>query len=263
MKKITQLLILSAIITSCGSKSGSKDSTSEKTDSTGTEATTEKQVVRLEPSAVDVNKPIDAIEANYQINCWDGKKIEVAGYGFVFYGDSLETSTWMNLTDSAGGSTKLVDCRFVNPPSLLKIAKTDMIHIRGKVRGDFFGAVSMDSCEIIAVTKSIPTQAANPFSKKVMDPISLSSDYYKWEGKEISIIGDYYMTTTSTTKYGKTIRVDLKNSANYDKVAGCNFEEDPTEKIRVNEKGVIIKGKVNSRAAYGYLMLDSCSLVNR
>ncbi len=263
MKKITQLLVLSAIIASCNSKSGDKDAGTDKTDSTGAEAATEKKIVRLEPSAVDVNKPIDAIEANYQINCWDGKKIEVAGYGFVFYGDSLETKTWMNLTDSAGGSKKLVDCRFADTPSLAKIAKTDMIHIRGNVRGDFFGAVWMDSCEIIAVAKSIPTQTADPFSKKVMDAISLSSDYYKWEGKEISIIGDYYMTTISITKYGKTIRVDLKNSANYDKVAGCNFKEDPTAKIRVNEKGVIIKGKVNSRAAYGYLMLEECSLANR
>lgn len=263
MKKTILPLVLAIIVWSCNSKSDSKDAGSEKTDTVVTETIPENKIIRLEPSAVDVNTPINAIEANYQINCWDGKKIEVAGYGFVFYGDSLETSTWMNLTDTAGGRNKLIDCRFTDTPSLAKIAKTDMIHIRGRVRGDFFGAVWMDSCEIIAVAKSIPTQTAYPFDKRVMDAISLSADYYKWEGKEISIIGDYYMTTTSTNKYGKTIRVDLKNSANYDKVAGCTFKEDPTEKIRVNEKGVIIKGKVNARAAYGYLMLDDCILVNR
>jgi hypothetical protein len=260
MKRIILPVTLAIIVCSCNSKSSDKE---EDKGTPVTTSPTEKKILRLEPSAVDVNKPIDAIEANYQINCWDGKKIEVAGYGFVFYGDSLETSTWMNLTDTAGGRNKLVDCRFENPPSLAKIAQTDMIHIRGRVRGDFFGAVWMDSCEIIAVAKSIPTQAADPFVKGVMDAISLSSDYYKWEGKEISIIGDYYMTTISTNKYGKTIRVDLKNSANYDKVAGCTFKEDPTDKIRVNERGVIIKGKVNARAAYGYLMLDSCSVMNR
>ncbi len=137
-----------------------------------------------------------------------------------------------------------------------------MIHIRGNVRGDFFGAVSLDSCEIITVAKSIPTQAADPFVKGVVNAVSLSADYYKWEGKEISVIGDYYMTTTSTTSYGKTIRVDLKNSATNDKVAGCEFKEDPSDKIRVNEKGVIIKGKIKTYS-YGYLMLVDCSLVNR
>ena len=93
-------------------------------------------------------------------------------------------------------------------------------------------------------------------------PVGLSADYYKWEGKEISIIGDYYMTTTSTTSYGKTIRVDLKNSA-YNNVASCFFNEDPTEKIRVNEKGVIIRGKIKSSISYYNLMMEDCSLVNR
>lgn len=259
MKKIIQMLLLSAIIYSCNSKSGSKDGDTVKPDST----ITEKKTPRLEPSAIDLNKPIDAVEANAQIYCWDGKKVEVAGYGFAFYGDSLDTKNGLNLTDSAGGIKKLVDCRFVSPPSLTAIAKTDMIHIRGKIRGDFFGAVSLDSCEIIAVAKSIPTKTADPFGKGVMDAISFFADYYKWEGKEIAVVGDYYMTTISTTKYGKTIRVDLKNSANYEKVAGCEFIEDPTAKIRVNEKGVIIKGKVKTYASYGYLMLVDCSVVNR
>lgn len=138
-----------------------------------------------------------------------------------------------------------------------------MIHIRGNVRGDFFGAVSMDSCEIIIVAKSIPTQPVDPFAKVLVSATDLWADYYKWEGKEISVIGDYYMTTTSTTSYGKTIRVDLKNPTNYDKVVGCTFMEDPSEKINVNTKGVIIKGKIKTYASYGYLMLEECSLVNR
>ena len=96
-----------------------------------------------------------------------------------------------------------------------------------------------------------------------MDPISLSADYYKWEGKEISIIGDYSMTTTSTTSYGITIRVDLKNSATYNTVASCFFKEDPTAKIRVNEKGIIIRGKIKSSISYYNLMMEDCILVNR
>jgi hypothetical protein len=259
MKKIIPLLVLSAVIGSCNSKSENKDASSVKSDLT----TTEKKIDRLEPSAIDVNKPIDAIEANTQIDCWNEKKVEVAGYGFVFYGDSLDTKTGLNLTDSAGGRKKLVDCRFVNPPALAKISKTDVIHIRGNIRGDFFGAVSMDSCEIIAVAKTILAKPADPFGKGVMDAISFSADYYKWVGKEIAVIGDYYMTTISTTAYGKTIRIDLKNGANYKKVVGCEFKEDPSAKIRVNEKGVIIKGKIQVRAPFGYLMLEDCSVVNR
>lgn len=249
MKKISQLFVLSIFIASCNTKSDSKDGT-EKTDSTVTKTVAENKIVRLEPSAVDVNTPINAIEANYQVKCWDRKNIEVAGYGFVFYGDSLETKTGLSLTDSLGGRKKLVDCRFVNPPSLAKIAKTDMIHIRGKVRGDFFGAVTLDSCEIITVARSIPTQTAYPFDKRVIDAISLSADYYKWEGKEISIIGDYSMTTTSTTTYGKSIRVDLTNWATHETVASCFFKDDPTARIRVNEKGVIIKGKIKSSISF-------------
>ena len=137
-----------------------------------------------------------------------------------------------------------------------------MIHIRGHIRGNFLGEITMDSCEIMAVAKSIPTQTVYPFGKTVMKATELSTDYFKWEGKEIAIIGDYYMTTISTTVNSKTIRVDIKNPGTYDKVVACNFKEDPTAKIRVNEKGVIIKGKVITYS-YGYLMMEDCSVVNR
>ncbi|MBK7561256.1 MAG: hypothetical protein IPQ06_12950 [Chitinophagaceae bacterium] len=263
MKKIIQLVVLCTIMASCGSQSGNKDVASGITDSTAMETATENKIIRLDPASVDVNKPIDAIEANAQIDCWDGKKIEVAGYGFVFYGDSLETKSGITLTDSAGGKKYLFDCRFVNPPAVLKIAKTDKIHIRGNINGNFNGSIIMDSCEIIVVAKSISTQSVDPFGKGVMDATALSADYFKWEGKEIAVVGDYYMTTTSTTSYGITIRVDLKNSATNDKVVGCDFKVDPSERISGNEKGVIIKGKIKTYTPYGYLMLEECVLVNR
>lgn len=259
MKKFIFPLIAAIIFCSCNSKSGDGKN---NTDSTAT-VQNEKKVVRLDPSAVEVSKPIDAVEANLQIDCWDGKKIDVAGYGYVFYGDSLETKMDLELTDSMGGTKKLVDCRFAKAPAQLKIAKTDMIHIRGNIHGNFNGEITMDSCEIVAVTKSIPTQPVDPFGKTVMSATALSADYFKWEGKEIAVVGDYYMTTTSTTSYGVSIRVDLKNTATNDKVVGCDFKEDPSTKIRVNEKGVIIKGKIKTYTPYGYLMLEDCSLVNR
>jgi hypothetical protein len=259
MRKLMIPFAIAAICCSCNSNSAGKTATG--TDSTGTSEV--KKVTRLEPSQVDPSKPIDAIEANFQINCWDTKKAEVAGYGYVFYGDSLETKGGLYLTDSMGSSKKLVDCRFVTAPSMAKIAKTDMIHIRGKITGNSFDAITMDSCEIVAVAKSIATQPVDPWGKAVMNAAELHKDYYKWNGKEIAVIGDYYMTTTSTTSYGKSIRVDLKNSATNDKVVGCEFKEDPTEKIKVNEKGVIIKGKVKTYTPFGYLDIEECSLVNR
>lgn len=259
MKRLIFPFAVAVIFCSCNSNSG--DEKKPGTDSTGKNSET--TVTRLDPAMVDVNKPIDAAEANFQINCWDGKKTEVAGYGYVFYGDSLETKMEIELTDSMGGANKLFACQFAAAPNVSKIAKTDMIHIRGRITGNFMGEIKMDSCEIVAVAKSIPTQAVNPFGKAVMNAKALSADYYKWEGKEIAVIGDYYMTTTSTTSYGKTIRVDLKKPGTYDKVAGCTFKEDPSEKIRVNEKGVIIRGKIKTYTPYGYLDLQECSLVNR
>ena len=68
MKKIILPLAIAIICYSCNSNSTEKKSTG--TDS----GSTEKKIVRLDPSQVDINKPIDAVEANYQINCWNGKK---------------------------------------------------------------------------------------------------------------------------------------------------------------------------------------------
>ena len=259
MRKVILPLTAAIIVCSCNSKSGDGKN---NTDSTGI-TQSEKKIERLDPSAIDVNKPIEAGEANYQIDCWDGKKVEFAGYGYVFYGDSLETKMDLQLTDSMGGTKKLLDCRFVSAPAQLKIARTDMIHIRGNIHCCFSEVISVDSCEIIAVAKSIPTQPVNPFGKTVMSATALWTDYFKWEGKEIAVVGDYYMTTISTTAYGKMIRVDMKKANTYDKMVGCDFKEDPSTKIRVNEKGVIIKGKIRTYAPFGYLSLEDCSLVNR
>jgi hypothetical protein len=262
MTKAFLPVIAAGILISCNSKSSNTGGDESNSGKTGT-GQNEKKIERWNPSAIDVNKPVDATEANAQINCWDNKKAEVAGYGFVFYGDSLDTKNGLELVDSAGGAKKLVSCRFAQPPAQAKIAKTDMIHIKGNIRGNFDNAITMDSCEIVAVARYIPTLPVDPFNKTIMAARAFSDDYFKWEGKEISVIGDYTMTTTSTTSYGITIRVDLKNTATDQKVVGCNFKEDPTTRIRVNEKGVIIKGKIKTYTPYGFLMLEECSMVNR
>lgn len=260
MKLFSILIAAMFFFLSC--QSGSEQKKQEQSQSVSP-VIAEKKVKRLEPSDIDLQTPVDAIEANFQINCWENKIVELAGYGYVFWGDSLDTKSGITLTDSMGGSRKLISASFASSPAQNKIAKNAMIHLRGRINGNFNDAIRLDSCEVIAIAPAISTQAVDPFSKPLMNAVSFHSDYFKWQGKEIAILGDYYMTTTSTTSFGKTIRVDLKNSANSKKVAGCEFAADPTEKIRVNEKGVIIRGRISTYTPYGILALENCSLVNR
>jgi hypothetical protein len=265
MKKSFIYLALTTgiIFASCGGKEESKEDSKGKE---GTEETTEEGPKRLTPSDIDVSKPIPCEEALAQIMCWENKTIDVAGYVYTYYGDSAAVDYGsLVLLAKKGGGKQAVSVSLKDRDKKFKVNKNDMIHLRGKVSGTYFDTlVSMYDAEVIAIAPSIKTEDLNPEkSGVVFDAGALQKDYTQWNNKEIAVVGNYYMTTTSTTSYGVTNRVDLKGAKSDYADVGCDFTVDPSDKLKDNREGVIVKGKIKPGGSFGKLQLYDCQLVNR
>jgi hypothetical protein len=264
-KIILPLTFLSTFlfITSCGNKEESKDDAGKKEDST---EVTEKGPKRLTAADIDLSKPWPVDVANDAIMCWENKKIDVAGYVSTYYGDSADISYGsMVLLMKKGSGHQAVSVYLKDRDKKFKVHRNDMIHLRGTVSGTYFDTVvSMSEAEVIEIKPVIPTVKLDPTKEgAIFDAGELQKDYTQWNNKEIAVVGDYFMTTISTTSYGKTIRVDLKATASSLADAGCEFKEDPSDKLKDNREGVIIKGKIKPGGSFGTLQLYDCQLVNR
>lgn len=264
MKLITYLLLSTMIVfTSCGSKEESKG---ESKDKEGTEETSEEGPKRLTPADIDLSKPIPCEEALAQIMCWENKSVDVAGYVYTYYGDSAAVDYGsLVLLMKKGGGKQAMSITLKDRDKKFKVHKNDMIHLRGKISGTYFDTlVSMYDAEVVAISPKIETEELNPEkSGAIFDAGALQKDYTQWNNVEIAVQGNYFMTTTSNTSYGTTIRVDLKGPKSDYADVGCEFKEDPSSKLENNREGVIIKGKIKPGGSFGKLQLYDCQLVNR
>lgn len=252
-------MLLGAIaIVSCGGNKNSENSNDKDSLATATEAET---VKRLDPNSVKPTDVLEAANAATQINCWNEKVIEIAGYPSFYYGDSIKIEYGrISLTDNKGGKNKKISITFKDSKKTGAFHKDDMIHLKGKVSGVFGEEISMYDCEVVTVAKTITTAPVDPFKNVVMSANDFYTDYFKWKDKVVTVKGNYWGTTTSTTSYGKTIRIDLSD-ANNNKIIGCTMVNDPGDKV-VAGSVITVKGTVNVGGSFGMMGLDKCEIVN-
>lgn len=265
-KSIIYLSFLSsALFISCGGKDESKDDSKGKDEKTE-ETTEDNGPKRLSASDIDPSKPIACEVANAEIMGWEGKTIHVAGYVYTYYGDSASVDYGsLVLLAKKGGGKQAISVSLKNRDKKFKVHKDDMIHLKGIVSGTYFDTlVSIYDAEVIAVGKDIKTEKLNPTDENaIFDAGDLRQDFNQWNNIEIAVQGYYMMTTTSTTSYGTTIRVDLKGEKSDYADVGCEFKEDPSAKLENNREGVIIRGKIKPGGSFGRLYLYDCQLINR
>src|ERR1700741_735032 len=228
-KAFLTLSAASLLLMSCG---GSKtDESKSGADSTAVAAQTP-AVVRMDPAATKPDDVLDAAEANEQINCWNGKEVEPAGYGYAAYrGDSAKIDYGrMSFADKKGGETEILFCNMKDSKAKGAYHKDMMIHVKGTMSGSF-GKANLDNCVVVASDPTIETKPVDPFGKAVMDPVAVAADFMKWSGKVVTIKGDYWGTTTSTLKDGNVYRIDIKDGSG-NKIANCTMLADPSGKIQ-------------------------------
>lgn len=267
MKKLSYLFISTLIIlSSCGSKD-EKSSDGDKKGENTEETAEDEGPKRLSAADIDVSKPIPSDVANAAIMAWEGKTIDIVGYVYNTYrGDSISIDYGsFTLLAGKGSNKHAVSVYLKERDKKFKISPNDMIHIRATISGTYFDTVvSVHSAEVIEIKNSIKSDKLNPENTTgIFDAGELNKDVTQWNNKEITIQGDYYMTTVSKLSSGDNIRVDIKNPKSDYADVGCEFAVDPSDKLKDNREGVIITGKIKAGGGFGRVYLTDCKLVNR
>jgi len=260
------IILLSLILLSIFILSNCKgDATGESNDADSVAVVEEEvvpEVTMLDPNSIDLNKPIPVADLKEAFFAWDGKEVTVIGYCDVMFSYG-SVKNEVKLVGSPDSSNALVRCALTADYEGEKVEQSTPIVVKGIIDGSFFGSVELKDCEIVSVGGEIKeVNKLNPENLPA-DPIAvqnLKDAYFAWIDKEVSVIGYYNSTTTSTTSYGVTIRVDLADPASGEKAVGCRMIEEPPTDLSNNRNDVVIKGIIKEEA-FGNVLMEECELV--
>lgn len=256
---LLSLILLSIfVLTNC--KGDATGETSD-TDSVATEEVVPENTM-LDPNNIDLSKPIPVAELKKAFLAWEGKEVTVVGYcDIMFSYQSVKNE--VKLVGNPDSSNFLVRCTLKADYEGEKVEQTTPIVVKGTIDGNFFGSITLKDCEVVATGVEIKQNSKlNPESLP-SEPIfvqDLKDAYFAWYNKEVSVIGYYNSTTTSTTSYGVTIRVDLADPTTGEKAVGCNMLTEPPADLANNRNDVVIKGIIKEEV-FGNVSMENCELV--
>ena len=259
------ILAVALIFSACGN--GNENAGDNKEDNDIKKETVEK---KLTPDNINLEEPILVKKLDEAFFAWkDVKNVTVTGYCNFFF-DEGKINDEVTLLTEAGGERDLkryMVCKMKQEyPE--EFAKTTPVTIKGEVDNFFGGKFSLINCELVSKGESPDNKVYIRYSDYKGENITLKdfyNSYFGWIDKEITVIGYYKSTTTSTTSYGKTTRVDLVSDNGSGKITvGCRMAADviTPEDINNNRDGVIIKGIIKGEA-FDNVVMEECTFVNR
>ncbi len=257
------LLSLFVLIFSCSGSSS--DNTAKKTDKDNpeTEITDEElNKNRLLPEEVDVNKPIPIAELHKAFYEWSGKEVLIAGYAKM-YSESETLQKEIQLREATNVYDVLFTCNLKTELNK-EIKAKDILIIKGTIKENSYWGIVLEDCELVELNGKYQKNLVPIPGKNYIEAIWIS-DLYKaynsWMGKEVTVIGHYNSTTTSTTSYGTTHRIDLDDPETGQKMVGCTMVSEPdSDKLAANRDNVKIRGKI-TRDLWGTVQLEECVIV--
>ena len=273
MKKVLLslgLIVMVCAFANCGSSEAeSPDTTASNTAAPSSnkaekkdEGRSAKPVDLLNPNTIDSSKPIPVAALKETIFAWEGKEVAVIGYVYSVFNDSASVGTSAKLLGEPGSEKKLIQCDMKQGDNE-RFAKTTPVIIKGKVNGTYGpdDMLRLKDCEVVSKGDAGEKGKADPSSIDLSKPIpasELHSAYFAWEGKQISVIGNYSGTTTSRLKSGDRIRVDLSDPSGK-RAVGCHMKTDPGKVTERNNR--VIKGIVKGRS-FDQVNMEDCEFVN-
>ncbi|MCK5116156.1 MAG: hypothetical protein KAR44_06120 [Candidatus Aegiribacteria sp.] len=285
MKKIAAIfLIAGLLLLACG---GGEDTASQP-DETDSQAVTEGQDTAVEetpietappplypegtldPSQITADTPVSVVALFESYFVWDGKKVTLEGYPRIPYIDTMIVEDELELVAEPGDREALATISFTDYPGIT-VRSDQLVTVSGTIEYYWTGDIQL--VDGVIIEDAPPAQSGIVTSPYVYDgdtPI-LAGEFFDmfnvWSGREIIVDGNYHSTTTSTTSYGVTVRVDLSDpNDTYSKYVACEMlEEIPegTDSLMVaNREGTQIRGTVEGES-FSMVGLVNCQLVNR
>lgn len=224
----------------------------------------------LDPSLITADTPISAVALYESYFIWDGKTVTLEGYPRIPYIDTMIVEDELELVAQPGDREALATIAFTDIPGIT-VRSDQLVTVSGTVEYYWTGDIELVDGSI--VDNPAPAQPGMITSPYVYDgdtPILVGEffDMFNaWAGREVTVEGYYHSTTTSTTSYGVTVRVDLSDpNDTYSKYVACEMAEEiseGTDSLMVaNRSGTQIRGTVEGES-FSMVGLENCQLVNR
>ncbi|HNQ68427.1 MAG TPA: hypothetical protein PKN32_08615 [Bacteroidales bacterium] len=258
---ISTLFLIIAILSCSGNSSdSSKTNTDQDIDETvGTENINKN---RLLPENVNSDSPIPVAKLHEAFYEWTGTEVMIAGYAKMY----MSSETFKNeiyLRESTDVYDALFNCKFEKELNK-EIKAEDILIIKGTIKENSYWGIVLEDCELVELNGKYKKDIVPVPGQKQKEAIWVS-DIYKaynaWMDKEVTVIGHYNSTTTSTTSYGTTHRIDLDDPETGVKMVGCTMLSEPdSDKLAANRDNVKIRGKI-TRDLWGTVQLEDCVIV--
>lgn len=216
--------------------------------------------VALTPDQLDENKVIPVGDLKRAYFAWNGKTVSIYGYP-SYMADKGSITRDISLTP-APFSRYVLTCELAAPIAETQGMRDKPMVLKGIVKDSPYDTVNLGGCQLVSSgeTATVPP-APDIAADKPMNAAEFVKAYNAWKGKKVTVSGNYHSTTTSTTAYGKTIRVDLTD-AQGNKAVGAEFEADPSDKLVNNRDGVEVKCTIKG-TVFETVNLADCQLINR
>jgi hypothetical protein len=264
------LLVLAVVFTGCGEDSpetAGEPSTGETPDVETVEETALYPEGTLDPATVTPDIVISAVDLNREFFAWDGMEVTIAAYPYIWYGDSTEVENELRLVSEPGSTDELARAMTAAVAGEV-VHRNEIIAFTGTVASGWQGPELEDAVFAEPPDELVPVETSPHAYAGETIPIDQFSELYNvWLGMEVTIEGYYSSTTTSTTDYGVTVRVDLSDpQATSNKLVGCEMADlvpdDVSEAMSANRAGVQIRGVVTG-SVFGNVSMEDCVIINR
>lgn len=224
----------------------------------------------LDPSSVTPDSPVGAAALFEAYFAWDGRQVTLQGYPDIFYGDSMTVEDEVALVAVPGDDLELATFTFDSLQGF-KVGRDQLLTIRGTVDYYWTGDLMLTGAEFVeGAEEAAPGAGTSPYAYDGTTPLPVAEFhelFNTWIGRRVLVEGYYHSTTTSTTDYGVTVRVDLAEPGDiYSKYVACEMTgaipEGSDSALVASRDGVRIRGTVAGES-FGMAGLEDCVLVNR
>lgn len=221
----------------------------------------------VDPETVSPDVVIPAVDLYREFFAWDGMEVTLAGYPHIWYGDSAVVENELSLVSSPESTDEIVSAG-TGQDSGRVVYRGEIIALRGTAAADWTGPWLEDAVFVDPPEELLPVETSpHAYAGEPIPADQFAELYNTWLGREVVVSGHYHSTTTSTTDYGVTVRVDLADPDDtYTKLIGCEMAgeipEEVNEAMVANRSGVQIRGTV-SGSSFGMVELEDCVIVNR
>lgn len=223
----------------------------------------------LTPESIGTDQPVPAEELRNAVLAWMGKEVSVVGYptsrrimgsGFALKGAA-----------DADSGNELVECRNKTQFESQAVEENQQIVVKGVIKNYPYAnaknpPVELQDCQIVSKGEFAGEKGVADAGKvdvgKPIPAADFHKDFFKWQGKQVAVTGNYNGHTKSSGTSGNTIdiRIDVQNDKGQ-KVAACHIGNEPGADDFKERKNRTFKGTIEGASFSEQVALKPCEYV--